>query len=155
MAVKKRDRREAAAERLSRNPRPSRQSKTVSGKPLFSARRPLQELRAEVGISQPQLARAAGVPVAAIANIESKRYALSARHGAAIYKALAKAAIPESPQYREARQEVGRLTEFQSEITRKARIAYQGQLESIEKKLKGLDALDAEMESYKAWLNTP
>jgi len=148
MSVRKKDR--VKLEQLSRNPRPARQSKTVSGRPLFNARRELQELRAEVGISQPQLARAAGVPIAAIANVERGRYAMAARHGIAIYMALMKAAVPESPQHREAKQEVLRLIEFQEEISRKARIAYEGQLESIEKKLKGVESLEAEMKSIKA-----
>jgi DNA-binding XRE family transcriptional regulator len=154
MDVKKKDRsQQESVERLSRNPRPSRQSKTLKGQPVFRTRRPLQEIRAEIGVSQPQLARAAGVPAAAIANVETERYALSVRYGIDIYTALARIAKPGSPQYREAKQEADGLIAFQEELDRKAAIDLQGQRELLEKKFTELEVRKADVKAKKARLS--
>jgi DNA-binding XRE family transcriptional regulator len=149
---KKKSETAGTTERLSRNPRPSRQSKTLSGKPLYRAARRLEELRAEIGVSQPQLARTAGVPASAIANVETDRYALSARYGIDIYTALARIAPPDSPQYREAKREAAGLIAFQEELDRKMEIDLQGQRVSLEKKYKELERRKADVKSKKARL---
>jgi DNA-binding XRE family transcriptional regulator len=139
-------------ERLSRNPRPSRQSTTVGGKPVFELRRPLQEMRESVGISQSRLAESVGIPTSAIANVENGRYALSARVGARIYTALARFAPPKSPQYREAKQEAERLFAFQRELDRKTLIAAQGQIEALKKKCEEVKSREADLDAEEAQL---
>src|SRR6267378_1787200 len=102
-------------ERLSRNPRPSRQEKTLGGKPLFQVPHPLSEVRESIGMSQWQLANASGVPRSAIANYELGRYAFSARDGIELFIVLARNAAPKSLEYRKAKENAAKLVADQRE----------------------------------------
>lgn len=146
--TKRAQKKDVTVERLSRNPRPSRQSKTLAGKPLLFCR----DLREGIGVSQSRLAESVGLPASAIANVENGRYALSARNGIAIYMALAKFAKPNSQQYREAKQEAERLIAFQRELDRKNLIAAQGQIESLKRKCEEIKARAADINSKEAQL---
>ncbi|MFI5058637.1 MAG: helix-turn-helix transcriptional regulator [Candidatus Acidiferrales bacterium] len=134
-----------ALERLSRNPRESRQSQSLGGKPLIGTRRKLQEVRQELGVSQAQLAKVAGIPTAAISNIEADRYAVSARVGSDIYTAVARMAVPQSSLYREAKQEAARLIAFQRELSL-------SQIESLRKKLRSVTAMLRDLDGKEARL---
>lgn len=123
-----------AFERRTRNPRESQQSRTLSGAPLIGVRRKLQEVRQELGLSQAQLAKAAGIPTAAISNIEAERYAVSVRVGIDIYTAVAQMADPHSALYREAKQDATRLIAFQRELSL-------SHIESLRKKLRSVTAV--------------
>jgi DNA-binding XRE family transcriptional regulator len=139
-------------EQLSRNPRLLRKSKTLGGESLTMARRALQEIREDVGISQAQLAKAAGIPRAAIANLETGRYTISARNGIDIYMALARFAPPQSPQYHEAKEEASKGIASEKEILRKQLIAAQGQIESLKKRCEEIKAAEADVASKEARL---
>jgi DNA-binding XRE family transcriptional regulator len=138
----KRTKEKAQSERLS--------GKTSKGNPLV--RTPLKEIREDIGMSQAQLAKAAGIPSAAIANVELGRYALSANLGVSIYTALAQAALPGSALRREAKEEAERLAAFQEDISRKVLIAIEGEFESLEKKREKHARIQAEIEKKKARL---
>ncbi len=143
---KKTHARPAKLERLSRNPRASRQRQTLSGKPIFNPPYDFQEIRESLRISQAQLAQAAGIPAAAIANVEAGRYVLAARKGVQIFAALARMAPAGSELQRQAEQSARKLADDQNELNRKHRIAVERQVESGKKKIKELDDIDAEIE---------
>jgi transcriptional regulator with XRE-family HTH domain len=150
MANRKKDR--VGLEELTRNPRPSRQSKTRSGRPLIPVSVSLLELRQRVGMSQTQLAHAAGVPIAAIANVEAERYALSARSGVDLFLAIMRTASPQSAEYRDAKQAALELIAGQKELWRKSKIAIAGQLESLKKKSKQIKSAEAELDAKESRL---
>jgi DNA-binding XRE family transcriptional regulator len=133
-------------ERSSRNPRASRQSKTQSGKAILNVSYDFQVIRDSLGMSQTQLAQAAGIPAAAIANVEAGRYFLSARNGIQIFSALARTAPAGSELRRQATQGVRELASMQTELYRKSRIAAKGQIELGKRKLKEIEAGEAEIE---------
>jgi DNA-binding XRE family transcriptional regulator len=133
-------------ERSSRNPRASRQSKTLGGKPILNVSYDFQVIRESLGMSQAQLAQVAGIPAAAIANVEAGRYLLSARNGIQIFSALARTAPSGSELKRRAEQYARELAAKQMELYRKSRIAAEGQIESGKKKVREIDAGEAEIE---------
>jgi len=120
--------------------------------PIHWARRSLREIREELGITQAQLAKAAGIPRAAIANLETGRYTISTRVGVDIWMALARFASPESPQYRGAKREALRAIASEKEILRKQLIATQGQIESLKKWCEEIQAAQADVNSKEARL---
>ncbi|SRR5258706_11827926 len=122
-------------------------------RPIIRARRSLSEIREDVGVSQAQLAAAAGVPKSAIANVEADRQKVSARDGAEIYMAIAQIATPQSPVYLEATEEAAKLIAFQEENCRIARIGIKRQRESLEKKATEISRTEADLESKKARLD--
>jgi transcriptional regulator with XRE-family HTH domain len=147
MSVRKKDAAKAPIlERASRNPRASRQSKTVGGNPILNVTHDFMAIRESLGMSQTQLAQAAGIPAAAIANVESGRYFLSARNGIQIFLALARTAPAGSELQRQANESARELAVKQKALYRKSRIAAEGQIESGKKKLKEIDAREAEIE---------
>lgn len=126
---------------------------TAKQKPTIT-RRPLAEIRNEVGVSQAHLAKAAGLSPAAIANIEAGRYRLQGLtdvngvNGVAIYMALARLAPPQSPLRREAKEEAAKFIAKAKEVLRQTRVS----LEVVLEQIKTLDAVDADLEAKAAQL---
>jgi len=113
----------------------------------------IKELRKWVGLSQAQLARMAGVPRSAIANIELDRYKLPAATGVDIFSALARATPPE---FLRERQEIWgeafRLLDFQMELDRKVIIEIKAEIGTLQKKLESREALAVSRQAKKAQL---
>jgi DNA-binding XRE family transcriptional regulator len=142
-------------ERLSRNPRPSRQLKTLNGKPLIDVPYPLQEVRREVGMSQWELSNASGVPRSAIANIELGRYALSALDGIKLFMTLSRTASPRSAERKKAKESAQVLADRQEELSRKALAAVECQIEALKERREKHKRIAADIESIKAQLREP
>lgn len=88
--------------------------------PTIAQKYEIKAIREWVGISQSELARLSGITRAAMANVESNRYWMSARDGARLFEALTNAIPPESHGEREiTRHEALRLLKFQRELNRK------------------------------------
>jgi transcriptional regulator with XRE-family HTH domain len=134
-------------ERLSRNPRPSRQGKTISGRPVFEVSHPVEEIRESVGITQVELARASGIPRSAIANIELGRYTVSARDGIKLFTALARTASPESEARKKAITSILECANFQKELSRKALAEIECQEETLKERRAKHKHIMAEVES--------
>jgi DNA-binding XRE family transcriptional regulator len=102
----------------SRNPRPSRQSKTVDGNSLVKSTWDISEMREAVGMTQKELAKALGVRRSMIANLEAGRYVASVFLGITMYLVFAKIAADKqlTSLCTDAKENVRRFIAFQRRI---------------------------------------
>src|SRR5258706_3930902 len=121
------------------------------GLPLIGKLAP-KEVRAWAGISQEELSRKSGIPRAAIASLETGRYKLSVGDGIEIFEALVREIPPESPRYREAKEELLSYIAFKRKIDRKKLVDLKLQIERLEKQCEAVNASLAELDSKKARL---
>jgi DNA-binding XRE family transcriptional regulator len=112
-----------------------------------------KEVREWIGISQAELARSSGISRAAIADLETGRYKMSAANGIELYMALARAISPASSKEREKiRKEAFRLLAFQRELYRKKLIDIEYQAKKLQKQHEAIEVSVAELDSKEAQL---
>lgn len=110
----------------------------------------IKAAREWVGISQAKLARMSGISRAAIANVETGRYTVSAHDSFALHAALARAIPSDSPKQREKMAHAAiKLADFQSEGYRRNLIEIDSQIEALSKEREQVKALATDLKAKK------
>ena len=105
----------------------------------------MHEIRKALGISQNQLADAAGVPRSAVANVEAGRYLLSAAIGIDLFMALIDLAGSNVEQRAAAKAEALKCLELHKQRTRIRRLGIEGQIRQLKKKIADVEQYLEEM----------